>query len=138
PSGNPTLAFDAHGELIVGHATEDAWVAGPVGGPPRWTVHGDPLDGSFTWGDGPAGHGRPTRFTIAGDRLVFVDDARAAIRVLGPTSLSTIVGGRAGRRDGPTAEAELFEPAALGIGADGGLRIVETSATSAILRAISP
>ncbi len=120
------IAFDERGELVVSHRTNGVWTAGPIADPARWTLRDD--TGDERWGDGSrAGAiGGPTSFAVRGDRLVFFDGPRAALRTLSPSGTTgTLAGFRRGQRDGAATEAELFDVPAIAIVGDGSIAFVD-------------
>lgn len=126
------LAYDDHHELLVGTSAGDAWVAKALDGTVRFTIDAD----ASAWGDG-ARTGTPREFDVAGDRLVYYDVRREAIRALGTGGTSTLAGSRPGRRDGPAATAELFNVQAVRILADGRVMTVEESHRDDAIRVIT-
>lgn len=132
-----SLAFDERDSLVVGWVEAGRWLAGPLDGPARWSV---PLDGTADsgWADGRPGRGSPSQFAVSGDRLVFVDRNREAIRAVDAAGIVTLAGLRGGRQDGAAETAELFNTIALGISVDGRVRFVDTTTVDAVLRTVDP
>lgn len=131
------LAFDARGELYASYYAmpdDEHLRIGPLDGPARWTIASDT---DRAWHDGPAARGTPGAFAIDGDRVVFYDRVRDAVRALARDgSVVTIAGSRPGRRDGSVAEAELFDVVAIAKVGDRVLAVEE--ARSSVVRAIAP
>jgi hypothetical protein len=132
------VAFAADGTVYVSTRTDDEWRVGPLGRPPRWRVALD--RDTREWGDGPPAraHGSPAMFAINGDRLLFYDRGRHAVRRVDSAGITTLAGSRSGRHDGPGADARFFDVAAIQALPGGAIDVVEYRFDELTVRRISP
>jgi hypothetical protein len=131
------LAFDRDA-IQISEQSKTEWRSGP------WRIALVPKDPetllptSTEWRDGPQARGEPWQFAVAGDRLVFSDTHRSAIRAIGPRGVTTIAGSLEGRRDGSTADAQFLDVVAVAALADGTYAVAERGAGTVVLRIITP